>query len=83
MMTRFSSGEANAWLASIRSICHGSHADRRPARQSASRTSDATISTPSTDRESTWACQSASPWAAAEGHAAAPRYLGLTVLTPV
>ncbi|HET7015799.1 MAG TPA: hypothetical protein VFI65_17900 [Streptosporangiaceae bacterium] len=40
----------------------GSQPDRRPARRSASRTSEATISTPSTDSGNAWACQPVWPW---------------------
>ena|SRR6185437_4102096 len=47
------------------SAAQGSQPDLRPARRSASRTREATISTPSTDRGNAWACQPASPCAAA------------------
>ncbi len=39
----------------------GSQPDRRPARRSASRTSEATISMPSTENGKAWACQPAWP----------------------
>jgi hypothetical protein len=49
----------------IARAAQGSQPDRRPVRRSASRTREATISTPSTDSGNAWACQPASPWAAA------------------
>jgi hypothetical protein len=47
------------------SAAQGSHPDLRPARRSASRTSEATISMPSTDSGKAWACQPAWPWSRA------------------
>jgi hypothetical protein len=41
------------------SAAQGSQPDRRRARRSASRTSEATISMPSTDSGNAWACQPA------------------------
>jgi len=49
----------------ITRAAQGSQPDRRPARRSASRTRDATISTPSTESGKAWACQPVSPCAAA------------------
>src|SRR5712691_2096116 len=44
------------------SAVQGNQPDRRPDRRSASRTSEATISMPSTDSGNAWACQPDGPW---------------------